>query len=131
MDKRISDLSKYRLQKAKDDLTSSELLLENHHAAQSINRSYYAVFHAVRALLAYDLFDSKKHSGIISFFNQNYIKTGKISHEFYRIITGAETIRHDSDYDDFFEPDLEQAKIQHQKAVGFINMIEIYIKENI
>ncbi len=41
-----------------------------------------AIFHAVRALLALDKFDSQKHSGIISYFNQKFIKTGKIEVEF-------------------------------------------------
>ncbi|MDQ3019979.1 MAG: hypothetical protein M3R36_05330 [Bacteroidota bacterium] len=32
------------------------------------------MFHSVRALFLFDKFDSKKHSGIISYFNKNYIK---------------------------------------------------------
>ncbi|MBU2507347.1 MAG: HEPN domain-containing protein [Bacteroidetes bacterium] len=65
MDESILALSKYRMQKAADDLNSSEVLLNEKYYAQSINRSYYAIFHAVRAILAFDKFDSKKHSGII------------------------------------------------------------------
>lgn len=84
MDKRVSDLSRYRMEKAREDLLSAKLLFDNSWINQSINRSYYAIFHAVRSLLAYNIFDSKKHSGIIAFFNQNYIKTGKISGEFLK-----------------------------------------------
>ena len=62
------ELSEYRLSKAKQDLLAAKLLFDNNHFAQSLNRSYYAIFHAVRSLLAYDKFDSKKHSGIISYF---------------------------------------------------------------
>lgn len=60
MDERITALSRYRLEKALDDLASAELLFNNNHYAQSVNRSYYAIFHSVRSLLAYDRFDSKK-----------------------------------------------------------------------
>lgn len=130
MNDHIDDLSRYRLQKAQEDLISARLLLDNGHINQSINRSYYAIFHAVRSLLAYDMFDSKKHSGIIAFFNQNYIKTGKIPVEYFKIITGAETIRHDSDYDDFFIASAEQAQIQYENAVKFIDMIKLYINKN-
>lgn len=35
------------------------------------NRSYYAVFSAMRAVLALDGFDFKKHSGIIAEFRKN------------------------------------------------------------
>lgn len=37
------DLSKYRLEKAKDDLGVSKLNLENKKFSQSINRSYYSI----------------------------------------------------------------------------------------
>lgn len=40
------------------------------------NRSYYAIFHAARVVLALDGQDYKKHSGVISNFQKNYIKTG-------------------------------------------------------
>lgn len=37
--------------------------------------------HSLRSLLAYNQFDSKKHSGIIAYFNQHYVKTEKLSNE--------------------------------------------------
>ncbi len=82
MENRLHDLSKYRLEKAKEDLEASELMLKNGKFSQSINRSYYAIFHAVRALLALDRFDSQKHSGIISYFKQNYVRVCKIEIEY-------------------------------------------------
>lgn len=69
----ISDLVRYRLNKATEDLAASGVMLVEAHFSTSINRSYYAMFHATRALLAEDRFDSEKHSSIIGyFFNQNY-----------------------------------------------------------
>ena len=52
----IADLVKYRLNKAAEDLTVSGVMLAETHVAISINRSYYAMFHATRALLASDRF---------------------------------------------------------------------------
>ena len=69
MDNTETSLANYRLSKSKSDLNAAEILLKNKLYSQSINRSYYAIFHAVRALLAFDKFDSKKHSGIIAYFN--------------------------------------------------------------
>jgi uncharacterized protein (UPF0332 family) len=66
MESEIYDLAKYRLSKSKNDLESAHLNFLNNLFSQSINRSYYAIFHSVRVLLAFDKFDSKKHSGIIS-----------------------------------------------------------------
>lgn len=76
MENKKKTLSDYRLKKAKEDLHTAKIMLENQKPAQSVNRSYYAIFHAVRALLAFDLFDSKRHSSIIGYFNQQYIASG-------------------------------------------------------
>ena len=57
MENRLSDLSKYRMEKAKEYLEASELMFKNGKFSQSLNRSYYAIFHAVRVLLAIDRFD--------------------------------------------------------------------------
>jgi len=53
-------------------------------------------------LLALDQLDSKKHSGIISFFNKKYISTNILDKLYSKILMGAEQIRSKSDYDDFY-----------------------------
>lgn len=126
----IEDLSKYRLEKAKDDLDASKINFENKKFSQSINRSYYTIFHATRSLLAFNIFDSKKHSGIISFFRENYIKNNKIEKKYSDIIGNAQRIRLESDYKDFYVISKDQAKKQIDNAEDFIERIEKYIKEN-
>ena len=81
MEGSVTDLSRYRLEKAKEDLETAEENLNTGKYRASVNRSYYAVFHALRAITALDQFDSGKHSGIISFFNQHYVKTGVFSRD--------------------------------------------------
>ena len=44
--------------------------------SSAVNRAYYAIFHALRAVTALDGFDSGKHSGVIAYFNRDYIKNG-------------------------------------------------------
>ena len=68
-------LSKVRLETAKDCLKDAQILINSESFKASANRSYYAVFHAMRAVLVFDEFDSKKHSGIISEFRKRYIKS--------------------------------------------------------
>jgi len=127
---RNKDLSKHRLQKAKDDLESSQLLFDNNKLSQSINRSYYSIFHAARALLALENFDSKKHTGIIAFFNKHFVKPGKIGKEYSKIIMDAQDFRNDSDYDDFFIISKDETLNQLNDASKFICMIEGFIKDN-
>jgi uncharacterized protein (UPF0332 family) len=120
----LLSLSAHRLEKAKDDLESSESLFELGKFAQSINRSYYAMFHAVRAILALDKFDSKKHSGVISYFILNYVKAEKVDEKFSKMLTSAEKIRINSDYSDFYIVDKETAEVQLNNAKSFLIMIE-------
>jgi uncharacterized protein (UPF0332 family) len=130
MAERNTDLSKHRFHKAKDDLEASRLLFDNNKLGQSINRSYYSIFHAVRALLALENFDSRKHTGIIAFFNKQFVKTGKIGKEYSKILMDAQDFRNDSDYDDFFVVSKEEALAQIDSASRFIKMIENFILEN-
>jgi uncharacterized protein (UPF0332 family) len=94
---------------------------------QSINRSYYAIFHALRALLTYDSFDSKRHSSILGYFNKNYISNNRIEQKYYRMIASAFEIRSKSDYQDFYVVSKDETKKQLEDAEEFINMIEKYI----
>ena len=74
------------------------------------NCAYYAIFHAIRALLALDGVDYKRHSGVLSHFNQHYIKTGMFPVKFSDIVSNASEIRNDSDYDDFYICSKEQTR---------------------
>ncbi|MCL2355352.1 MAG: HEPN domain-containing protein, partial [Oscillospiraceae bacterium] len=55
----------------------------------------------MRAVLALEEKDVKKHSGLISYFNKEYIKTGKFPNDLYKLIYSAFNIRQASDYEDF------------------------------
>lgn len=48
----MDNLTKYRLDNAKEKLESAKLLLDAGKYRDSIGRSYYAIFTAVRAVLA-------------------------------------------------------------------------------
>ena len=90
------ELSKRRLEIAHERLTTAKAMLELGDYKASANRLYYAIFSAMRAVLALDGFDSKKHSGIIARFRQSYIKTGILDTEMSKIIDDLEVIREDS-----------------------------------
>ena len=106
------ELSKRRLEIAHERLTTAKAMLELGDYKASANRLYYAIFSAMRAVLALDGFDSKKHSGIIARFRQSYIKTGILDTEMSKIIDDLEVIREDSDYDDFYIILKEDVEIQ-------------------
>ena len=127
-ERKRSDLSKYRFERAKEEIDTSKQLLTLGKYNKSANCSYYAMFHAVRAVLALEGFDSKKHSGVISHFGQNYVKTGIFKPETTSIIWSAFMIRGYSDYEDYYEVKPEDAKKQIENAEEIIRMIEPYLE---
>lgn len=59
-EKAVSDLALYRIEKAKSDLADAVKTLELDMIDTAANRSYYAIFHAARAVLALDKLDFKR-----------------------------------------------------------------------
>ena len=122
-------LAKYRLQKAEACYTASESLLANGLYTDSANRSYYAIFHAVRALLALDGVDFKKHSGVISYFQQNYIKTEVFGRDFSDYVRDAFSIRQNCDYEDFYVVAKADVEEQLANARIVIDSLSAYIDQ--
>lgn len=72
----MRDLTKYRLDSAAERLEVSAEMISGGRYKISISNSYYAIFNAVRALLAEREVDFKKHSAVIGYFRREYVKTG-------------------------------------------------------
>jgi uncharacterized protein (UPF0332 family) len=58
-------LANYRLERAAGELASARANLDADRYAESLSDSYYAIFHSIRAALALEGKDFKKHSGVI------------------------------------------------------------------
>lgn len=129
MDGSVKDLSKYRFESAKEDLEAANVLLQDGKFKASVNRSYYAIFHMLRAVTALDQFDSSKHSGVIAFFNRSYVKSGIFDKSISKMIDTAFRLREKADYQDFVIISKEQAQEQIEKAEKIKTMIMPYLKE--
>ena len=115
MEGSVIDLSRYRFQSAEEDLAAAKTLLNAEQYKASVNRSYYALFHALRAVTALDGFDSSKHSGIIAFFNRTYVKEGVFDKSLSKFIDVSFRLREKADYQDFVVITKEQAEEQWKK----------------
>ena len=98
MEERARELSKYRFETSLEALSDAKLMYENERYKNTLNRAYYAIFYAIRAVNALRGFDSSKHSGVIAYFNQNYVKEGIFSKELSKIIRMASENREKADY---------------------------------
>jgi len=124
-------LAQYRLEQSHECLKDAVRDIEAEAYKAATNRSYFCVFHAMRAVLALDGFDSKKHSGIISVFRQRYIKTGIFSSDLSDIIQSAFNARGKSDYEDFFVISKEQTRKQVEDANTFLTAIESSLRKSL
>ena len=125
----IYAFAKYRLERAKQDLSDAKYNYKDNRYLIANNRAYYAIFHAIRAVLALERVDFKKHKDVIAYFNQYYIKTEIFPKIMGKKITQAKEIREDSDYDDEFEPTDEITKMQIETAEELIKLVEEFINK--
>lgn len=124
-------LCRYRMAKASDLLRDAEETLKLGMYETAANRSYYSVFHCVRGLLALDGVDFKKHSGVISYFQSNYIKSGLLPVDLSDTLKSAFSLRTESDYKDFFVISNEDVARQVSEARAFNEMVQRYAEERI
>ncbi len=122
------NLSKIRLDNAKERLAFADGILAIGDYKTVANRSYYAVFSAMRAVLALDGIDSKKHSGIIAEFRKNYLKTEILPKTLSPMIDALVEIRQGSDYDDFYIVSKEEVCEQLENAKVFVSEVEKFLK---
>lgn len=129
MNSSLTELSRYRMSQAQQCIKSAKLLAENDDFKGAANRSYYAVFHGMRSVLALEQVDFSKHSGVSAYFRKEYIKTGIFDVELSDIVKEAFDVRSDSDYDDYFAISKEEVKQQIANAEYFCGKIREYLEK--
>ena len=127
-DARRIDLAKYRLEKAENCYLAALQLFESGLFHDSASRSYYAIFDAIRALLAIEQVDFKKHSGLIGYFQQHYIKEKIFDVKYSDYIRDAFSTRQRCDYDDFYIVADKDVETQLHHAREFIDEVTRYIQ---
>ena len=66
----IEGFARYRLNKAKETLETAKMIFnEGKDFTSANNRAYYAIFYAIRAVLAIEETDFKRHKDVLAYFN--------------------------------------------------------------
>nr|WP_252197412.1 HEPN domain-containing protein [Clostridium sp. MCC344] len=129
MEGSLKELAGYRMDRAKEMLVAARENLEIGQYKTSLNRSYYAIFHAMRAMNILKGFDSSKHSGVIAFFNKEYLKENILDRNLSIVIKNSAFLREKSDYDDFYIASKQEAEKQLEEAERFLDAVEIAINK--
>lgn len=109
---------------AKRNLSEMRAMFDSNHSYGTVNRAYYAMFHAVSALLLLDGLRFKKHMNLISAFGPQYAKTGLVPPEYHRLLNKAHEARNKADYDIDMVIDRDLAELYCQKAEELVAYIE-------
>lgn len=106
-DQNILELCRYRLHQSEEALSEARVLLDSGYCRGALNRAYYAMFYALQVLVTQNKVKVSKHSGVISYFDREYVKTGIIDKKFSKWLHRLFDLRQDADYGDMFSPSEE------------------------
>ena len=114
---------KHKLVRSRQTLSEAKHLFEGGFAQGVVNRIYYACFYAVSALLLSEGRSRSKHSGVMSLFDELWIKPRRLPAEvgaFYHLTFDR---RQRGDYED--PSDFERADLESwlEEASRFIDRI--------
>lgn len=128
MQNKDRDLTNYRLSLAKETLANAKLCLDHKFYRDCINRSYYVAFYAIKAILATERIDFKRHKDAVAYFNKTYVASERFPRELGKRLGRIKMMREESDYSDFFIVSEEDARKQYETAEYIVYEIEEYLK---
>lgn len=120
----------YRLEQAEETLSEAGKMVELNFSPRTIiNRSYYSMFYVLLALFLKTDINTKtsKHIGVISFFDKEFIKTGKINKRYSKTLHDAFDARQEGDYKEFVELSSEEAAAYVKLAKEFLEGIKKFL----
>lgn len=124
-----NELAKHRLEQAKENFEEAEILYKANKFKGANNRAYYCIFHSIKAVLALEPIDFKRHKDVIGYFNKNYVNTEVFPKDIGKRIVKSSKVREDSDYDDEYSVDSEKTMIQIETAKDLIELVEKYLND--
>ena len=95
------------------------------------NRLYYAVFHAVNALLISDGHPVNTHRGVMALFGNYYIRTGIFTSDDGRLYSDLQTIRNNSDYNCSYDATEKVIEPMINPAQRLISKIGKYLQKGL
>ena len=128
-DSKELELSKYRYSLANETLSVAKSCFESGAYRDCINRSYYASFYAINAILALDSVGFKKHKSVIGYFNKEYIAKNILPKALGRKLNELKNMREVGDYTDYFIVSKDDAQEQLTTAEYVISLIGTYLNE--
>jgi hypothetical protein len=128
LDLATKELIKGYLEKAERKLKVAEKLLRSDDYEDAVSRAYYAVFHAVQALLLTEGERAETHKGVVTLFGLLFVKTGKFKKDLGKYLANLKDERESGDYEVFSYIDRETAETAIEEAKEFVRETQAYLK---
>jgi uncharacterized protein (UPF0332 family) len=129
MTENVQALVTYRLEQADESLEAARTLLDKELIRPSVNRSYYAMFYAVLALLAQGKKETSKHSGAIALFDRDFVKQGVFKKNYSRWLHDAFDLRQRSDYASEYHASREDAETTLKNAESLVDEVKKFLSK--
>jgi len=114
----------YRIQKAWETYDDAKCLVDSNRFSSILNRTYYACFYMVIALLLTKNISSSKHSGVKSLFSKHFVNQGILEKKWGSFYSGLFLYRQISDYEDLKNISQETIVTNFKLAFEFLTMLE-------
>ena len=124
------EIIRHRQRKARETLGEARTLFDQGYTIGVVNRTYYACFYAVSALLLSEGLSTSKHSGALSLLSQHWIKTRRLDSELWDFYKDLFDRRLTGDYQDVPAFDRADAETWLGEAETFINSIAEWLRQN-
>ncbi len=126
---KIKALVDYRMMQADDALRAARTLIDAGLARDAVNRAYYAIFYAVLALLVTRRLGTSKHSGALTLFSREFVKTGLLPQEMARLARQAFERRLEADYAELAAFSVDEAEDTLGQARTFVDRIRTLLSD--
>ena len=118
----------YRLESARKTFEAAKILAENGYWNSSVNRLYYSLFYALKALLLFHNIETKKHSNIKSQFSLHFVKTDRFDKKYGQLFSELMDWRQKGDYENIYDYDEKSVLPLFAPVNEMLDLIESTIK---
>ena len=112
-----------------ESLDAVKTLMEKGLYRSAISRTYYGLFHYIRALLYTQGLEPKSHEGLEHLFGLHFVKAGRVDSGSAKLLARLQKYREQSDYGlvtVFTKGDVEQELSEVER---FVQSIQGYLKK--
>lgn len=91
------------MERAEKIIEQFETLRKQQYWDTLVNRMYYAIFHAVSALMIHNAISIHTHRGALNAFNKEFVRTGVFTEDEGHLFSKLEGLRERGDYNCFVD----------------------------